>query len=128
MKGLKKYGVFAGLLCSIAGALVGCTVGTGAYQRPQSHFDFPNSNVIPLGQAHGEATTTAIGRLSIMDADLQEQAIQNALKQKGGDLLIDVTYTYKITSFPLLFIPIYSTTINVDGTACKMEIGKQILK
>lgn|SRR3990167_3201858 len=126
MKGFKKYGIFAGVLFSMAGALVGCTVGSGAYQRPQSHFDFPNSNVIPLGQAHGEATTSAFGRLSIMDADLQEQAILNALKEKGGDLLINVTYTYKLTAFPI--IPIYTTTITADGTACKMEIGKQILK
>lgn len=123
----KRYGIFAGLLLSMAGALVGCTVGSGAYQRPQSHFDFPNSNVIPLGQAHAEASVTSILMPRIMDADLQEQVVQNALKESGGDILIDATYYFKVIQIPFI-LPIYTTTLKVDGTSCKMEIGKKVLK
>lgn len=104
----------------------GCTIGSGAMLKPQSHFAFPNSNVIPLGKAHGEASSSSFGTPEIMNADLQEQAIQNALREKGGDLLIDYTFFYTITTIPLL--PVYTTTIKVDGTACKMEIGQKILK
>lgn len=113
-----------GILLCLAFAVAGCTVGSGALLQPQSHFDFPNSNVIPLGKVHGEATAVSFFP-SPMDADLQEQAVQSALKQKGGDILIDYTYSYKIVS--LMIIPIYTTTIRVDGTACKMEIGEQEL-
>ena len=114
---------FIGILLCLALAMFGCTIGTGATLQPQSHFAFPNSNVIPLGKVHGKATTVSFFP-SPMDADLQEQAVQNALRQKGGDILIDYTYSYKIVSW---IIPIYTTTIKVDGTACKIEIGEQEL-
>jgi len=115
---------FIGVLLCLAFVGVGCTMGTGAILRPQSHFDFPNSNIIPLGKVHGEATSTYFFPTP-MDADLHEQAVQNALVQKGGDILIDYTYSYKIIMlYPL---PLYITTVKVDGTACKMEIGEQEL-
>jgi len=114
------------ILCSFLLLLLsGCTIGTGAYISPQSHFDFPNSNVIPIGSVRGEATTSGFYP-AIMDANLKQEAIQNALKQKGGDLLIDATYYYSVKSMCIL--PLYITTITVEGTACKMEIGKQELK
>jgi len=127
MNDMVKIGKFIKLsLCiGILIALYGCTVGTGAYISPQSHFDFPNSNVIPIGNVRGEATTSGFFP-AIMDADLKQQAIQEALKQKGGDLLIDATFYYNVKS--MCIIPIYTTTISVEGTACKMLIGKKELK
>ena len=61
-----------------------------------------------------------------MDADLQAQVVQDALKESGGDILIDSTYYFKITYIPF-FLPIYTTTLMVDGTACKMEIENRYL-
>ena len=122
---LARFSRFIGVFLFLILTSAGCTIGTGALLEPQSHFDFPNSNVIPLGKVHGKASTVSFIP-SPMDADLQEEAVQNALAQKGGDILIDYTYSYKITSWVLL--PIYTTTIEVDGTACKMEIGEQELE
>jgi len=124
----RKYFTFVAISISLAFIISGCTVGSGAYPKPQSHFDFPNSNVIPLGKAHGEASTVSFFYPDIANPDVEEEAILNALREKGGDLLIDYTYFYKVTMIPLPYLPIYSTTIQVDGTACKMEIGQQILK
>jgi hypothetical protein len=101
-------------------------MGTGGYISPQANFDFPNSNVIPLGHVRGEAIATSFMYPEVYSADLKEQAVQNALKQKGGDILIDIVFTWKIKAIPIL--PIYTTTLIAEGTACKMEIGKQELK
>lgn len=105
--------------------LCGCSIATGAYMSPQSHFDFPNSNVIPIGHVSGEAAATGFYPM-FMDADLKQEVIRNALQQKGGDILIDATYYYDIKS--ILILPFYTTTLKVEGTACKMELGKQELK
>lgn len=127
MMKIMRSTTFIGILLCLAFAVAGCTIGTGAVLKPQSHFDFPNSNVIPLGKAHGKATSAPSLYPIVMDADLHEEAVQNALRQKGGDILIDYTYSYKITMFPLMFLSVYTTTVTVDGTACKMEIGEQEL-
>ena len=110
---------------TLAAGFAGCTVGSSAWLYPQSHFDYPNSNVIPLGAARGEASTTTIFIPVQMDGDLKQEAIQNALQAKGGDILVDFVQTTKVVQVP--FLPIYTATITVEGTAAKMEIGKQIL-
>lgn len=107
--------------------LAGCTVGSGVALKPQSHFSYPNSNVTPLGRVTGEASTSGLLPVTY-DADLEEEAIQTALKEKGGDILIDYIATTTITAFPLLIITVYTTTVRVDGTAAKMTIGRQQLR
>ena len=107
--------------------LSGCTVGSGVALKPQSHFSYPNSNVTPLGRVTGEASTSGLVPVTY-DADLEEEAIQIALKEKGGDILIDYLATTTITMFPLLLLNIYTTTVRVDGTAAKMTIGQQRLR
>ena len=104
----------------------GCTMAGGAWVKPQSHFDFPNSNIIPLGKVTGKASSTTCLMPGFMDVDLEERAVNEALKQKGGDVLIDYTYSFKST-VPLIPI-VFFNDAEVDGTACKMEIGKQELK
>jgi len=127
MNDMTKMGKFSKLVLGIGILLTlySCTIGTGAYISPQTHFDFPNSNVIPIGYARGEASATGFYP-SIADANLKLDAIQNALKQKGGDLLIDATFYYDVKS--MIILPLYITTLTVEGTACKMEIGKKELK
>ena len=113
---------------SLAAGFTGCTVGSSAWLYPQSHFDYPNSNVIPLGATRGEATKTTVFIPAQVDGYLKQEAIQNALQAKGGDILIDYVQTLKIVVVPIPIFSIYTTTLTVEGTAGKMEIGKQILK
>ena len=104
--------------------LSGCTSTYFTGYNPQSHFDYPNSNVLPMGKVVGEATTTSIFTPPYVDSDLTEQAIQNALQQKpGSDLLINYLTFQK--RMDILFI--HSLTLRVEGTAAKMEIGTQKL-
>jgi hypothetical protein len=103
---------------------IGCTQHYLEGFHPQSHFDYPNSNVIPIGRAVGEASVTKIFAPPFPSAELEEEAIKNALKQKGGDILVNYAKFYDMTS--ILGI-INTLTIRVEGTAAKMEIGKQKL-
>lgn len=118
------------LLVSMVGLLLvlsagGCTIASGVWPVPQSHFSYPNSNVIPLGPGKGEATAMGFGPPDIMDVDLMEAAVQNAIRQKGGDLLVDYYLFYEIKTY-LPFI--YDITWRAEGTVAKMEIGKQKLR
>ena len=105
----------------------GCTVMHMSYPEAQSHFDYPNSNVTPMGHAKGTATTAGM-MPAMQEADLEEQAINQALASTGGDLLVDYHLTTDVKLIPLMFINFYTTTVTVEGTAAKMEIGKQVLK
>jgi hypothetical protein len=113
-------------LAVVAMGAAGCTVGAGVVLRPQSHFSYPNSNVLPLGRVQGEGSLTNFGSATIFDADLEQDIVQRAIAQKGGDLMIDYVLTIQVTTIPL--IPIYTTTYRIDGTAAKMTIGKQDLR
>src|SRR5712691_1130516 len=86
---------------SLAAGFTGCTVVSSAWLYPQSHFDYPNSNVIPLGSTRGEATKTAVFFPTIMDGDLKQEAIQSALQAKGGDILIDFVQSTKVVYIPI---------------------------
>jgi hypothetical protein len=108
------------LLCT------GCSFGAASIS-PSSHFAFPNSNVIPIGSASGKKTRLC-GILFIQwgspDGDDQEAATQRALKESGGDILINVRTDSQIFFIPYLF----SLCITkVQGTAAKMEVGRQQL-
>jgi hypothetical protein len=89
---------------------------------PQSHYAYPNSNVIPLSQVKGEATRTSFFSPPLPTASVQHDSIYNALqKAKGADLIINSFHFMDITS--LGFLPIYTLTYRVEGTAAKMEVG-----
>ena len=117
---------FGGALLLLMFSMGGCTIYQGAWLHPQSHFDYPNSNVIPLGHAVGEASTTSIFVPVVYDADLWEEAVRDAIRQKQGDILIDYLLTIEVSTVPIL--QIYTTTYQADGTVAKMEIGKQMLR
>ena len=118
------------LLASMVGLFLvlsagGCTIASGVWPVPQSHFADPNSNVLPLGPGKGEASTMGFGMPDIMDVDLMEAAVQSAIREKGGDLLVDYYLFYDIkTYFPM----VHSITWRAEGTVAKMEIGKQKLR
>lgn len=117
-----------GFLLALALLVTGCTVATGTIPVANSHFAYPNSNVIPLGEGKGEATEASFFYLGgFMDPALMEEAVQAAIKTKGGDLLIDYDLYFRLIYIPFIF-PIYVTTWGAEGTVAKMEIGKQKLQ
>lgn len=119
----KRVGVGVSVLVVLL-LSIGCTQHYLVGFIPQSHFDYPNSNVIPIGRVVGEASVTKIFMPPFPTAELEEEAVQNALKQKGGDVLINYAKFQDMTTI-LGFIS--TLTIRVEGTAAKMEIGKQKL-
>lgn len=112
----------------LLGSTFGCTAGRFTMPFPNSHFDYPNSNITPLGRVTGESSTVSLFFPVMQDADIQEEAYTSALAQKRGDLLIDGLATTKITLYPLMFINVFVTTYKVEGIAAKMDLGKQILR
>lgn len=107
--------------------LTGCPAGSGSYMKSQVQFDYPNSNVVPLGKVSATISSTSIMQPDISDPKLEMEVAQKALAQKNGDILIDATFHYKMHVIPLYIIYIYTTDLSVEGTACKMTVGKQVL-
>ncbi len=103
-----------------------CTMFDTSFPFAQSHFTYPNSNVKPLGHATGEASTTSL-MPDFNDPNLESEAISNALSSRGGDVLINYNERQLVTMVPLLVITIYTTTVQVEGTAAKMTVGEQNL-
>jgi hypothetical protein len=94
--------------------------------HPQSHFDYPNSNIKPIASTSGTVSEITFSRPSI-SGELERLAIADALKkQAGADILINYIGEQKTMQF--LILPIYSITYTVHGTASAMEVGKQYLK
>lgn len=93
---------------------------------PQSHFDYPNSNVYPLGHVKGQSSTTSFFVPPDMPSSLKFEAVANALEQQpGADLLVNAFQFTDITQ--ILMLPIYTVTYRVEGTAAKMSAGTQRL-
>jgi len=121
-----KKNIILRILCLIFVTVFmsGCTTTFFTGFDTQSHFEYPNSNIIPLGKTIGEATTTSISFYPLFKtAELEEEAVNNALKQKGGDILINYMVFEKRTD--IMFI--HTLTLRVEGTAAKMKIGTQKL-
>ena len=129
MRKVPRSLAFAGVLLLLVISLSGCTVGRFAWVYPQSHFAPPNSNIVPLGRVQAEDSIVWVFFPVMQDADLQETVHQMAIKQKGGDILIDYVGITEIVLYPVPYINIYVTTYKVDGTAAKIvEIGKKELR
>lgn len=94
--------------------------------NPQSHYDFPNSNIKPIAYTSGSISEISISMFPPGFAGgFKQKAINNALKkQAGSDILINYLGEMKTTS--LMYF--HASTYTVTGMAAKMEIGKQILK
>ncbi len=113
------------LLCLSALLMSGCTQTYLVKIDPQSHFDYPNSNVYPMGHVEGKASKSAIFSIPEISSAFQYEAISKALeKQPGSDLLINSVHMMDVTT--ILFFT--TTTYRVDGTAAKMKSGEQVLR
>jgi hypothetical protein len=106
--------------------LAGCTQTFVEQLAPQSHFDYPNSNVYPLGHVKGQASATSFFTFPTVTSAMQYEAIAKALEQKpGADMIVNSFRFTDITQ--LLILPIYTVTYRVEGTAAKMTVGEQPL-
>ncbi|WP_347989657.1 hypothetical protein [Methylomonas sp. AM2-LC] len=112
------------ILCLLAS---GCTQTYVAKLSPQSHFDYPNSNVYPQGHVEGQASKTSFFVPPDKPSSLEYEAVTKAIeKSPGADLLVNSLHFMDITQF--LVLPIYTVTYRVEGTAAKMKVGTQVLK
>jgi hypothetical protein len=105
--------------------------GIGNFILPQSHYTFPNSNVIPIGTA--TATARRSGTMySFPDVQgAMKEAIDKAIRSKGGDLMINVSTNGVLTSTTTISGTSYNISylleMEVSGTVATMDIGKQNL-
>lgn len=113
------------VLVILASGSIGCSMKFGMF-LPNTRYAYPNSNVEALG--HVEGTSQRMGFLGAppIDKEMLDEAVNNALKQKGGDMLINIKMQAETLMIPP--IPVGWTTLKVSGTAAKMTIGKQELK
>ncbi len=104
----------------------GCTQTFVAKLAPQSHFDYPNSNIYPLGHVQGQASKTSF-LTPDQPSSLEYEAITKAMEQSpGAEMLVNSLHFMDVTQF--LVLPIYTITYRVEGTAAKMKTGTQVLK
>lgn len=108
------------------------TKSVSTLRMSQSHFTFPNSNVIPLGT--GKGTAKVHGDIyNFPDVgSATTNAMEQAIKSKGGDLMINVMINTVTTTTTVIsggdFSISFDVDITVQGTVAKMEVGKQMLK
>lgn len=107
---------------NVAG-LSGCTT-TGGFFKEQSHFDYPNSNVKPLGAVK---STFSKGRFLIPYTPKKQDVIKlidDALAHKpGSDILINYYINTSYTEYPFFIV----TKMTLHGTAATMVVGEQNL-
>lgn len=118
-----QVAMMVAVMCSMSG----CTMKMGMY-FPNDRFAYPNSNVEPLGHVTGWASESGWFSAPMVDKKLMDAAISDALKQKGGDMLINYKMTTSVTMIPIPIVSYFITELKVDGTAAKMTIGKQELR
>lgn len=102
---------------------------------PQSHFTFPNSNVIPIGTANGTASRIGdVDNFPDISGAISE-AMDKAIASKGADLLINANVNGTLTTITTTTQSGYNFDISIEykydvvvqGTAARMTIGKQKL-
>jgi len=113
---------------SLAVVFTGCQVAQVTQLGPQSHFAYPNSNVTPLGPAKAKVSGGS-GLQMPMPTSRSDVAVYNkAISQvNGANLVVDYIKTFKVYVFPLLPF-FYWSAAEIEGTAAKMEVGKQQLR
>lgn len=121
----------AGLLLGLISAIGGCTAAVGVWPVAQSHVTYPETTVVPLGEAKATARAfefTLGGVPDIMDPDIARRAVHDAIAAKGGDLLADYTLSLYLIQVPFgLFIAGVNGWVIIwtaEGTAAKLEFVK----
>lgn len=117
--------LLGGMACVVT--LSGCLSAQYTHISPQSHLDYPNSNVTPLGPVKVKVPGPAsfIKAPDIRTSESDRLVYEAALKQQpGANIVVDYSKIYR----SYVFFPIGWSTLQLEGTACKMEVGKQELK
>ncbi|MBM4134225.1 MAG: hypothetical protein FJ245_10685 [Nitrospira sp.] len=104
------------LVIACLAALTGCATVMGT-NIAQDKLLPPNAVVEKLGPVYGSASAGHWLWAVWADKALYEEAKQDALRQKNGDLLLDAKITTTLTSYLALY---YKTEITVMGTAAKL--------
>lgn len=122
MRMTKTLAVIASII--IVTLMASCTSRMG--QRVISTtFAYPNSNVTPLGKVTAQKAKWGVLFAPTFKCKDYEEVANKALAQKGGNILINATVTYVTFEIPLYYFSIYKVTLVVEGTAAKMEVGRQ---
>ena len=120
---MKKI-IVAGLLSVVALlALNGCMSMSFGSNIPNVNFVYPNSNVTALGQVHAEKSKFMIFFVPTFKKADYEKLMADAMAQKGGNTIINAKMVTTTTSVAIF----YTLKVTLDGTAAKMEVGKQKL-
>ncbi len=115
------------LALMLAIVTAGCTIKMSQL-APNTHFAYPNSNITPLGPVSAETSRTTVIMAKAVDQQMLDEVFGKALKEKGGDFLINAKITTTVTMIPIPILNIFITTLKVDGTAVKQTIGQQQLR
>ena len=109
--------------CAAIGTFLcaGCSMRLGQFM-PRSQFVYPNSNVTAIGPVQHEKTKTMVFVRPSWSLAENRKVYQEAVaKVPGANVLID--YKEDTTLTDILFI--HTITYSLEGTAAKMEVGKQ---
>ena len=124
MKNLKRFFPCACALVAIIVFNSGCTTKYGQFV-PNSQFVYPNSNVTSLGPTKASKSKTTFFIAPRWKVEDTKGTYQNACAQvPGANALVDYKEDTSFTS--ILFFN--TITYTLEGTAVKMEVGKQQLK
>ena len=121
----KKY--LISLMLGLTLFAVGCTTKFGTFE-PNNRFAFPNSNVEPIGPVSAEVSKTGYVISKGVDKAFLDEVMNKALQESGGDLIINYKLSTITTIYPIPIIGPVNTKLRIEGTACKMTVGRQELK
>lgn len=91
---------------------------------PSTNFTYPNSNVTPLGRVHITTKEGAFLSPPPLTKEKILKLLNDALGQRpGADMIVNYAIDTTYTMYPFYIIQ----TLNLEGTAVKMDVGKQEL-
>ncbi len=109
------------------GCLVpGCKMMQIAEIGPQTHFNYPNSNVKALGPVKVEADGPSGLMMTFRTGEMDQKLYNTAIAQvEGANIIVDYIRTTDVYYVPVL--PIFWSKVKLEGTAAKMELGVQVI-
>lgn len=122
---MKNFRIFTVVLA--VAALSACSMKM-AVRSTNTQFVYPNSNVTAIGTVSAKSPqSVSIFVPKMFDAKQIDEVTQQALAQKGGDILVNSKIVVKTILIPI-FLPIMISSLEVSGTAAKMTVGKKELR
>lgn len=119
--------LLAVLLAALTVLSFGCSSALGIWPVTQSRYTSQDVAIIPVGPTSGSASDwffTFGGMVDLMDPDIPQQAVLEAVHKKKADLLINYTLSLRATrlGIPLIeSLTFWWLTWTAEGTAAKIE-------